>query len=197
MKNLLSTLCLLIAGTSLCIAQTTAQAPYSLNFTSLHDMPVKLMWPATVTDGQNLYAINGFGGNVTADFMDRIYKYDPQADSWSIVSKNTTSKAMTSAVYLPETKSAYVFGGMMDGFNNCKVFQGTEKIDLITGKVTATKALFNPMATIATACASWEGKIYVFGGTETMGATKPWFYSFDPQTAEFTKLPDMMEGVET
>jgi len=120
MKKLIFILLFLAAGTSIANAQTN-QDPNYLKFTSLHNIPVKLMWPATVTDGQNLYAINGFGGNVTADFMDRIYKYDPQADSWSIVSKNTTSKAMTSAVYLPEMKSAYVFGGMMDGFNNCKV----------------------------------------------------------------------------
>jgi len=76
-------------------------------------------------------------------------------------------------------------------------FQGTEKVDLVTGKVTATKALFNPMATIATACATWQGKIYLFGGTETMGLTKPWLYSFDPETAQFDKLPDMPAGLET
>jgi N-acetylneuraminic acid mutarotase len=172
------------------MAQVTPQT--KLEFKTLHDMPYRLVWPATVTDGRFIYAINGYvpaGGGYTANAL----KYDPQTDLWSTFSKKAGYKAQVAAAYAADGYT-YLFGGTE--FSGHRIFQGVQKLNMQTGESTILK-ISNPIAATYASAATNEGKIYLFGGTRDAKHTISSLYQFDLQTQQFTQLASMPESLQT
>ncbi|WCT12586.1 Kelch repeat-containing protein [Mucilaginibacter jinjuensis] len=188
LKHTLIALCCLISG--MVAAQSTPQT--KLEFKTLHDMPYRLVWPATVTDGQYIYAVNGYvpaGGGYSANAL----KYDPQTDKWVTFSRNVGYKTQAAAVYTGDGNT-YIFGGRE--FSGHRIFQGVQKLDMRTGESTILN-VSNPIAATYACATIWDNKVYLFGGTRDAKQTIASLYQFDPTILKFTKLADMPENLQT
>jgi N-acetylneuraminic acid mutarotase len=168
-------------------AQNAPQA--KLEFKTLKNMPYRLVWPATVTDGRFIYAINGFvpSGGFTSNTL----RYDPLTDQWATFNNSAGYKFQVAAAYTSDG-NAYLFGGRTNGKN---VFRGVQSINMGTGN-TATLDVSNPIAATYASAATWNNKIYLFGGTQSGKQTLSSLYQFDPQSQQFTQLADMPEHLQ-
>lgn len=187
LKHTIFALCCLISG----IAAAQSNPQTKLEFKTLHNMPYRLVWPATVTDGRFIYAINGYvpaGGGYSANAL----KYDPQTDQWSTFSRNAGYKAQVAAAYV--NGQTFLFGGKE--FSGHRIFQGVQRMDMQTGESTILK-ITNPIAATYASAATSDGKIYLFGGTRDAKHTISSLYQFDPQTQQFTQLANMPESLQT
>lgn len=191
---------LLILVAKLAIAQTTPINPNNyLKFTDLKDMPVDLVWPATVTDGKYIYVINGHTPS-NGTFSSGVLRYNPENESWAIVSKVAEAKLQSTAAYVPANGHAYVFGGMMP---NASTSRNVKSIDLKTGEV-KTLNVANTNSAAYSFSAEWNGKIYIWGGTQyghlgsasNQGHSIASLYSFDPKSESFSQLADMPQQGE-
>jgi N-acetylneuraminic acid mutarotase len=170
----------------------TVKAVKYLNFKNMTDLPYVMEWPATITDGKCIYAINGYVG-MGKGFNPDVLKYDPLIKKWSLLTNKAGYKLQPSAVFLPGDSLAYLFGGIgRGGFIN----QTVQSLDLTLGTVEDLK-VHNPMATTYGYAAQWENKIYIFGGTQHETHTIASMYCFDPKTRQFIQLADMPESLQT
>ncbi|NCD68221.1 Kelch repeat-containing protein [Mucilaginibacter agri] len=190
MKTLKHTLlgCLLML-TLAATAQKTAKP--QLVFKSLHDMPYRLVWPATVTDGKYIYALNGYvptGGGFSTNAL----KYDPQTDKWTTFSKKLGYKIQTAAAYASDGYT-YQFGGR--NYNGRQITQGVQQVNMQTGEPTHL-SVYNPMAGTYGSASTWGNKIYVYGGTQENHHTLSSLYEFDVQSQKFTQLANMPESLQ-
>jgi N-acetylneuraminic acid mutarotase len=193
-KNLIAAF-LLITVAHTTFAQNTTTDNY-LKFTDLKDIPIDLVWPATVTDGKYIYAING-QRSYNGTFSDGIFKYDPENESWALISKAAGAKLQSTAAYVPADGHAYLFGGI-NPENRVSPF--VKSIDLKTGEVQMLDGI-NTSAAANSFSAEWNGKIYIWGGTEYgrpggEGHAVASLYSFDPKSKTFSQLADMPQPGE-
>jgi len=199
MKSLFKTLLLLLvmftASTLYVKAQKSGNS--SLIFKKLDDLPYILEWPATVTDGVNIYAINGYtpnGAESRRSYSRDALAFDPQSDEWITLNNNAGAKIQSSAAYLPSNGHIYLFGGIILATN--KIYQDVETLDVKTGEIKELGIHSRIPVTYGYA-SEWKGLIYLYGGTEAGNHTTSSVYSFDPKTADFTKLANMPEGLQT
>jgi N-acetylneuraminic acid mutarotase len=163
----------------------------SLIFKKLDDLPYILEWPATVTDGTTIYAINGYtpnGAESGRAYSRDALAFDPQSDKWVTLNQNAGAKIQSSAVYLPLNDHIYIFGGIILATN--KIYQDVETLDLKTGEIKEMGIHSRTPVTYGYA-SEWKGLVYLYGGTEAGNHTTSSVYSFDPKTADFTKLANM------
>ncbi len=151
-------------------------------------MPYRLVWPATVTDGRFIYAINGFvpSGGITSNTL----RYDPLTDQWVTFNNTAGYKLQVAAAY--NNGNTYLFGGRSNGK---KIFRGVQAINMSTGNTT-TLDISNPIAATYASAVTWGDKIYLFGGTASGKQTLSLLYQFDTQTQQFTPLADMPEHLQ-
>jgi len=91
-----------------------------LNFKDLADLPYIVEWPATVTDGANIYVINGYTPKKPMSrygYSRDVLAFDPQNNKWTVVNNNAGSKIQSSAAYVPSNHHVYIFGGTILGLN--------------------------------------------------------------------------------
>ena len=166
----------------------TAVSQPLLEFSDHTTMPEARGAISSVSDGSNLYVINGF----TADqFSGKIDKFNTTDNSWSILTSELIPRQYSSAVILGE--ELYVFNGDV---NDDKLNRKTEIVNLKTGVVTLTTD--NPHPAHAGGVAVWNDIIYSFGGknspVEPMYSNR--MYCFDPSSKRWIKLAPMPEAKE-
>jgi N-acetylneuraminic acid mutarotase len=198
-KNIAVFLLVLVANLAIAQTNPTTTDNY-LKFTDLKDMPVDLVWPATVTDGKYIYVINGHAPS-NGTFSSGVIRFNPENESWALVSKAAGAKLQSTAAYVPADSHAYVFGGMMP---NASTSRNVKSIDLKTGEV-KTLDVVNTNSAAYSFSAEWNGKIYIWGGTQyghlgsasNQGHAIASLYSFDPKAETFSQLADMPQQGET
>jgi len=171
--------------------------PEELKFQNIQDLPFPLQYQACVTDKEFAYTIGGLSGNAISK---QVLKYDPGANTWSLLTNKIKPVIQAAAAYIPSTGKIYVIGGL-SSIGNFSYFRQVEIIDVKTGEVKVIP-VDNPLPTAYAGSAVWNNKIYIFGGTPHMtsfltGQATNAFYEFDPLTEKFTELPDMPESVQT
>lgn len=194
-KNFAVFLLILVAKAATAQTNPTTTNNY-LKFTDLKDMPTDLVWPATVTDGKYIYAING-QHSYDGTFSDGILKYDPENEGWTLISEGAGAKLQSTATYVPSDDHAYLFGGV-NPVNKVSPF--VKSIDLKTGEVKMLDGI-NSSAAANSFSAEWNGKIYIWGGTEYgrpggEGHAVASLHSFDPKSKTLSQLADMPQPGE-
>jgi len=189
---------LLITVAHIATAQNTSNTSPNLNFNDLKDMPVDLVWPATVTDGKYIYVINGHAPS-NGTFSSGVLRYNPENESWALVSKSAGAKLQSTAAYVPADGHAYLFGGVTPP---ASMVRDVKSIDIKTGEV-KTLSVANPSPAAYSFSAEWNGKIYIWGGTQYghlgspgEGHTVASLYCFDPKAQTFSQLADMPQQAE-
>lgn len=161
-----------------------------LIFHNMTDMPTARGAITTTSDGKCIYVSNGF--SATSKFTGLIEKYDVFRKEWSVLTKSLIPKQFASSAVIDN--NLYVFNGdLSDKTMNNKM----EVVDLNSGAVSYSTD--NPQPVHAGGVATWNNKIYFFGGKI---AHEPSVYSdklfeFDPATKKWTELASMPEKKET
>ena len=168
---------------------------YDLTFNSLADMNTARLGFGYTTDGASLYAV--CGGTYEPPFyqINNIEKYDPNIDNWEIFVDELIPRRYCKAEYLQSTNSIYIFGGQTYYQTNPYTYTDTiEVVDVDNASVSYLPS--NPIPTEYAGSATWNNKIYIFGGSQN-GAYSDLFYEFDPTNNIWIQLPYMPEEKQT
>ena len=164
---------------------------YDLEFTSLEGMNITRFGFAYTNDGENLYAICGDTYD-TRGYLNNIEKYDPQTNTWMEFTNDLIPRKWCRAEYIESTGNIYIIGGLTgDEHVHSNVIQ---VVNVNTGGVSNLNA--DHILSSQPGTATWNNKIYVFGGTQERGCTNE-LYEFNPTMNTWTQLADMPEAKET
>ncbi len=159
-----------------------------INFSDLAALPKARGAVSSANDGENLYVANGYGANV--DCGSEIFKYNIATNKWSTLTDATIPKIFGTAAIIDQ--KLYVLNGqLLDGRCNNTV----EVIDLKDGSISYTTD--HPLPARAAGIATWNGKIYAFGGSVGPNTFSNKLFEFDPVSAIWKALANMPFGAET
>lgn len=183
--------CLLLTGLF-----TSAQ----LHFTSFSEMPKGASGQSYCSDGQYIYAFNGANPPLSS-----AWKYDPQADEWTVLSEKLSKKWGANAVHLPGTHEILMFNGRMyadkeKGISSSQLNTRIESFNTQTGELRDLGE--NPHPRFGAGAVWHQGKIVVFGGANHVYMQKEESFSaevfeLDPYTLTFEKITDLPEPAQT
>ncbi len=132
-------------------------------------------------------SVYSFGGDSSGAILDEVWRYDPQADTWTLAGRLATRRAGACAVRLGTT--IYVMGG----HDGTSALASVETFDTRTGVVGSAPALSAPRNHAAAAIE--DGKIYVFGGTaqvtSMITSALASAEKLDPAAASWASLHDL------
>ena len=165
-----------------------------LTFSTVQDMVRKKCNFAYTNDGRYLYAIAGKKPSPFNDYFlsDIIQRYDPKEDRWIDLTDGLIPRNNGAAEYIDELNSLFILNG--NTYTNTSYTDTIERFNLSTMSLEYRTG--NPYPVTRGGTAAWNGKIYVFGGSNTDGYSKR-FYEYDPESDIWTRLPDMPEPKET
>ncbi|WP_400192349.1 kelch repeat-containing protein [Hymenobacter sp. B81] len=190
MKRLLSLL-LVLAGSAPVCAQTN-----SLVFTPLAALPDGGRYAMAYCQDQTYFYMVGGGSPQTA-FTSEVFRYDPAANSWGATPLSTgqvPEHRLAKAVLLnPGTGSArlYVLNGATIAGPMPAMFS------LLPGNGTLASTFSNDVPANQAGLATWNGRLYAYGGLRTNGTFTNELRSFDPATGVWTALAPMPEAKNT
>ncbi|HIB29789.1 MAG TPA: hypothetical protein EYO24_04670, partial [Candidatus Marinimicrobia bacterium] len=153
-----------------------------LSFEGIADMNYERYGAAYTTDGEFVYAICGAD---TTTFHTHGERYNPGTDTWEIFAEDLIPRRFTNAEY---------FNGNIYLFNGNTSTDIVEIINVSTGEVSHSET--NPYPVVYGGSAVWDGKIYLFGGSNSDGYSNR-LYEFDPANESWTQLADMPESKQT
>lgn len=163
---------------------------------------------AFATDGDILYLIGGSGHR--KDLSKDIYTYHAKYDKWLKLRTEFTlePQRMSTALYFAPQHRIYLFGGIGE-FEPER--SATRYVDYLLPDINYIDAKTKRGGTLGqnrhegakVAAASWNGKIYLFGGS--IRHTDPsrglgylnTVHEFDPEDNSWRELPPMPETMET
>ncbi len=152
---------------------------------ALSDMNVARYGSASATDGNYIYAICG-GTFRNSGRVTNIERYDPTNDTWTEFVSGLMPRRYCSAEYVSSQNKIYILNGSSTNI--------IEIIDIPSSGITDTPT--NPYPVVYGGSATWNDKIFIFGGSNPDGYSSR-FYEFDVSTETWTRLPDMPEAKET
>jgi hypothetical protein len=159
-----------------------------IQFSEMENLPEARSALTSANNGEDIFIVNGFG--VDEPYVDEIYQYDVDENTWSVLTSSTLPKRYASAAIVGDY--LYVFNGVtVTGALNSMV----EKIDLNTGIVELLSD--NPFPARTAGVAAWNDKIYSFGGTTAPSQYSNKLYEFDPALDTWTELADIPFAGET
>lgn len=177
-----------------------------LTFDRLKSLPKGRFDMAFASDGQLLYIIGG--QTHRHKFTNDIFTYYARYRKWLKLrtEQPVELQAKSSAVFIPEHERIYLLGGVGE-FASTQ--SSTRYVEYLLPDIyyidTQTKRLerlgTNLHEGAKTGLASWEGKLYMFGGST--GNTHQGlryldsFHEFDPLTGKWKNLPNMPFAKET
>jgi N-acetylneuraminic acid mutarotase len=172
----------------------TAFAQDKLVFKYVKRMPDAKYGMGYTTDGKYIYTIGG--GTNTTQFSQRVFRFDPVQNQWTILSKSLDGRLWTSAQYVPATGQIVLVNGL-DSLNTDHVQSAkvVEALDPHTGAPYARTA--NPYPAFYSGVALHENKVYVFGGVLDDGTYSNRLYVFNPRNSTWKRLADMPEAKQT
>lgn len=177
-----SLIILLSIITSIC---THAQL---VNFADLAVLPEARSAISSANDGENIYIANGFGQNIPCS--SEIFKYNIETDKWSTLTDASIAKVYASAAVIDQ--KLYVLNGQL---LNGRLNRTVEVINLKEESISYTTEHPNPSR--AAGIATWNGKIYAFGGSFRPNTYSNKLYEFDPGTEQWKALVNMPFAAET
>ncbi len=160
---------------------------YIFEFESLSDMNYARYGAGYATDNEYIYA---FGGADSEGVHNHGERYDPDTDTWEIFVEDLIPRRYTNAEYMDGY--IYLFNG--DTYTSSTYTDTIEIINVSNGEVDFVES--NPYPVEYGGSAVWEGKIYIFGGSNGDGYSNR-VYEFDPFNNSWTRLADMPESKQT
>ena len=157
-------------------------------FSDLDSMPEGRSAISSAHDGENIYVCNGF--STSEAYTSDIIKYNIADDSWSTLTNQSIPKRFASAAIVEH--KLYIFNGYD---NTLQPNHQMEIIDLENGSITYSTQ--NPRPARAGGVATWDGKIYSFGGSINASEYSDYLTRFDPDTEMWTVLANMPIATET
>ncbi|WP_158827017.1 Kelch repeat-containing protein [Mucilaginibacter lacusdianchii] len=195
MKSLLRTLAVALSVFTVQLsvnAQDAATPPSTiLHFDNYANLPQRVLYSAYANDGQNLYSLSGqlYNKRVSTQVM----RFNPDANTWQVLSDKLTPKIQSTAVYVPSVHKIYVMGGLKA--YGTGLFYEVETVDTETGEAKVLK-VSHPDPGLNGGMAVWNNKVYWFGGSSrAYGSSR--LYEFDVITEKFKRLADMPRSAET
>ena len=148
----------------------------------MENLPSPRSEAATITYHSQIYLIGGYAEN---QILGDVHAYNIQTDKWVVLTSKPTPVRAVNAVLLSDR--IYVPGGITS-----------------TGEPTSIVDVYNPSNNSWDQCAPlpqplsnyalevFEGKLYIFGGSNRSGLTNQ-VYSYDPSTDKWTEEPPMSQ----
>jgi len=183
MKNLVSNSIMILLLTFL-VSQVKAQ---DISFFDVEPLPYPKSALTSANNSDFIFLANGFSqeNQYTSDIL----KYDVNNNQWSTLTDASINKRYASAEIVEEF--LYVFNGLSEGVLNAAV----EKINIEDGSIEYLQE--NPQPVRAAGVASWNGKIYSFGGSFTPSEYSNLIYEFDPSSETWNIIGELPFGGET
>ncbi len=119
-------------------------------------------------------------------------RYDVMGNSWFEFITGLIPRRYNSTEYISSQNKLYIFNG--NTYTGSTYTDTVEIVGITTGELTYSAS--NPYPVEYAGSAVWNGKIYIFGGSNS-GLYSNRLYEFDPTTFEWTRLPDMPEAKQT
>ncbi len=145
-----------------------------------NNLPLPVYGSSVANNGIDAYSIGGYSFQAGSD-VTQTARYNPIADSWTLLTPIPTATTMASAVYAPINNKLYVFGGELSSAG--QVFTTTRIYDIVGNSWTTGAPMPDTRAFMASGY--YNGKIYLVGGYST-GNVTPAF----AQTWEYNVLAD-------
>lgn len=162
-----------------------------LQFTTLADMNDARYGAGYTFDGNYIYSI--CGGIIESPWKStNIERYDLASNTWTEFITDLIPRRYCSAEYVPSQNKIYIFNG--DTYTGSTYTDTVEIVDVLTGELSYSAT--NPYPVTYGGSAVWQNRIYLFGGRNSDGVSNR-LYEFDPQTNNWTRLPDMPEAKQT
>ena len=153
----------------------------SLSFSEAAPLPVpKSAMSSAQAEGQ-IYVVNGF--SESEQFTGTVHRFDVQQDAWDTLTNTTVPKRFASSAIVGDY--LYIFGGVASGNINPLV----EQVDLRDGTVTQLNPHPNPVTNGGVA--TWNNRIYLFGGSLTPSTYSDQLLVFDPAVEAWDFLASM------
>ncbi len=148
------------------VAQCTCGTGVPNQWSLLNSLPTPVYGASVSNNGIYAYAFGGYSFQASGDVTQTV-RYDPNANSFTVLAPLPSAATMASAVYAPINNKVYVFGGEL--MSGGQVFSTTRIYDII-GNSWTTGA---PMPDVRDFMASgyYNGKIYLIGGYSTGSVT--------------------------
>lgn len=158
-----------------------------IQFDSLANMPAPRSGICSATDGQFIYVVNGFDSEYLGN--PEVFKYDTSKDTWSIFTKSTIPKRYASTALIEDR--LYVFNGDTGrGINDKMEIIDLKDRSISFGQTTPYQVTNGGMAT-------WEDKIYAFGGTIRSRQYSKKVFVYHTKKDQWKYVTDLPEGFET
>lgn len=171
---------------------TGAGGTNDITFSPLPDMIVGKSHFGYTTDGSSIYLLGGFNSdNPGAGTSSEVY--DISSNSWNSFVDGLLKRMQGSAEYLSATGEVYVFNG--NTYSAGTYTDTVEIIDVGSGSIGYRDS--NPFPVKIGGSASWNNKIYVFGGGGAFDGYSNRLYEYDPMTDIWLRLADMPEAKQT
>lgn len=198
----------LLLISSLATAASLGAQTARLKFQKLKSLPYGRYDMAYATDGELIYLIGGSGHrqNLNSDIFTYLVKYE----TWLKLRTGEPfeSRKRGTAVFLPTQNRIYLLGGVGEyqsennpSRNQEYLLKDIEYIDTRTKRL--EKWGPNQHRAASVGLATWDGKLYLFGGARGGKDTSfgfnylADFNELDPLTGEWKTLPSMQHAKET
>ena len=162
-----------------------------VSFNPLSDMTSSRYGMGYTFDSVYIYAIEG-GIDISPWISTTMERYDIINDYWSEFVTGLIPRRYTSAEFVSSQGKIYIFNGY--SFNGSAYTDTIEIVDVNSGELTYNNS--NPYPVEHGGSAVWDGKIYIFGGSNS-GVYSNRLYEFNPATFDWIRLPDMPESKQT
>lgn len=155
----------------------------------LSKMPTRLYGFGDVSDGKDIYVINGASFSIPY-VHSNILKYDCDKDKWVSLTSDLIPKSYLNAEFI-DGKIYIINGNVLNGQINSKL----EVYDILKNKLSYGTA--NPSPVMHAGSSVWGDKIYIFGGSRNENFYLNRLYSYDTKTDVWTRLSNMPSSIQT
>ena len=120
-----------------------------------------------------------------------VEEYDPETNTWMKKTEMPTARYALSSCVI--NGKIYVIGGMISTFQMVTPAFATQAVEVYDPRTdTWTKKADLPAPKAGAAAAALNGKIYIFGGTDSdTGSATSTIFEYDPDSDAWTTGPDM------
>lgn len=159
----------------------------SIQFNDIDSLPFNRSGICSATDEHSIYVVNGFGGKYFGN--SEVLKYDIKMGTWSVFTESTIPKRYASTAIIED--KLYIFNGdTSEGIND-----ELEIIDLKDQSIRYGQK--TPYQTRNGGVATWEDKIYAFGGAIRSKQYSKKVFVYHSKTDQWKYVTDLPIGLET
>ena len=166
------------------VFSVTAQ---SIQFNDINSLPSNRSGICSATDEYAIYVVNGFGGKHFGN--SEVFKYDINTGIWSVFTDSTIPKRYASTAIIED--KLYIFNGDTGkGINDELEIVNLKDQSITYGQKT-------PYQTRNGGVATWEDKIYAFGGAIRAKQYSKKVFVYHTKKDQWKYVIDLPVGLET